>query len=113
MSLNVIFNDANLILQEKHSNGITVKVHIEIPFSSIRKVTIRNNNDSVIVPEEISLKTEGRFTLNKKMCFAFYENNENVIILELKDQDYWLIIFHAPNLEELKHKIDAKVSSLQ
>jgi predicted nucleotidyltransferase len=104
MSLNVIFTDTNLILNESYNKDI--QVHLEIPFSAIKRVMIRNQGESILVSEEVAPKTTGRFLLNKQWCFAFHhESKESILVLELVEQEYWLIAFQVLNPEEIKQRI--------
>jgi hypothetical protein len=93
-----------------------LKNHVEFPYTSIKKVSVETFTHSPIsfrVGTALFDKVcEGIFLIEGKWCFLSYGNNENVIVLELEDQNYWKVVVQVENPEDIAQLIKEKCTHL-
>lgn len=112
MSRKVEFEEDKLVI---HLTGLTViaalKHNVEIPYSSIKKVTIETFDISLL---NFRIGTsgfgvrEGRFMVGGDWYFLTYENHKNVIVLDLEGHEFKKVVFQIENPEETKQLISNK-----
>jgi len=109
MSRTVEFTQDALIL---HLGGLTslaaLKRQVEIPYSTIKSVTIEDFKVSLLqfrVGTSIADIREGRFMLTDKWSFISYENHKDVIVLQLSNHEFENVVFQINNPGEVKDQI--------
>jgi hypothetical protein len=109
MTRKIEFTQDSLIL---HLSGLislaALKRNVEIPYSTIRNVTIEDFEFSMLqfrIGASVADIREGRFLLSDKWSFVSYENHKDVIILELTNHEFEKVIFQINNPEEVKRQI--------
>ncbi|WP_274653557.1 hypothetical protein [Paenibacillus humicola] len=114
MSRSIELTEEKLIL---HLTGLTVaaalKKEIEVPYSSIRSVTVEDFQVSMLkfrIGASIADIREGRFLIGDRWCFISYENHNHVIVLELTDHKFGKVVFQTENPEETRDLILEKMS---
>lgn len=97
-------------------SGITsvaaLKRHVDVPYSSIKKVTIEEFDIPLLqfrIGTSVSDIREGMFLLDGKWCFVSYENHNNLLILDLDGHEYDKVIIQVEKPEEIKHEIFEKI----
>lgn len=117
MSRKIELEDNQLVIK---LSGITsvaaLKRHVNIPFDSLEKVTIKNFDVPLMqfrVGTSVSDIREGRFLLDGKWCFVSYENHENLLILDLVDHEYDKVIIQVENPIEAKRELEERLQKFK
>lgn len=115
MSRRVEFHENQLVL---HLTGLTsfaaLKRELEIPYSTIKNIQV---DTFTISPFTFRVGTstigqgirEGRFLQNGKWIFLSYENNQQVVILDLQGHEYAKVVFEVENPELVKKSIEERI----
>ncbi len=116
MSRSVEFSQTSLIL---HLDGLTsvaaLKRQVEIPYSSIKGVSIEDFKVSLLrfrVGTSIADIREGRFMLTDRWSFISYENHKDVVVLQLNNHEFENVVFQISNPEEIQGKILQHITKL-
>ncbi|NOU93230.1 hypothetical protein GC093_08350 [Paenibacillus sp. LMG 31456] len=113
MSRTIEFTKNTIIL---HLSGLTslaaLKRQLEIPYSSIKDVTIEDFKVSLLkfrVGTSIADIREGRFMLTDKWSFISYNNHKDVVVLRLNNHEFENVVFQINNPEEVKRQIQEHI----
>lgn len=95
-----------------HLSGLTsaaaLKRQVDIPFKSIKKVSIEDFKLSMFqfrVGTSVADIREGRFLIGNRWCFISYENHKDVVVLELEGHEFGKVVFQIDHPEEIKERI--------
>jgi hypothetical protein len=110
----VEFRENDLILHLSGFNSLAaLKKEVVIPYQSIQSASIKDFEASLmsfkIGTSGFGIR-EGRFLLADKWCFLSYENNDNVIVLELENHDYKQVVFQVSDVGSVFAQINSNLT---